>query len=129
MTADLAAEYGLSRAVAKGLVEQDLILPLLDGRGDDSFAWEERTVISDSQRIQTPRKWKGSSVMTGKWRLVMGTELYHVGDDPAQTNDVAAKHPKVVAELRALYPPFWESVDGRWYWRFLACHQPGSGLH
>ena len=62
-------------APAKDALDGRSIRPLLDGKGDASFNWEERVVISDSQRVQKPVKWKDSSVMSGKWRLVKGTEL------------------------------------------------------
>ena len=54
-------------------------------------------------------------VMTERWRLVNsnGQSLYDIQADPAQRHDVAAEHPKVVAELRAKYQPFWETVSPR----------------
>jgi len=54
-------------------------------------------------------------VLTERWRLVNSAkeELYDIQADPAQRNDVADKHPEVVAELRSLYLPFWESVSPR----------------
>jgi arylsulfatase A-like enzyme len=47
------------------------------------------------------------SVRTGRWRLIddstAGTaELYDVAADPGETRDLAAEHPDVVAELRAM---------------------------
>ena len=42
-----------------------------------------------------------------------GKELYDLGEDPAQRKDVSGEYPEVVKELRALYPPFWESVSPR----------------
>ena len=45
------------------------ITKLLTGKGDASFDWENRVVISDSQRVQHPKKWKDSAVMSvaGVW--------------------------------------------------------------
>ena len=43
---DLAAEYGLSRAAAEALVQQDSILPLLDGL--DEVAQDRRTACVDA---------------------------------------------------------------------------------
>ncbi|MDF1737940.1 MAG: sulfatase-like hydrolase/transferase [Verrucomicrobiales bacterium] len=60
-----------------------------------------------------PAMWEYSCVLKGDWRLIDGKELYDLGNDPGQKDDVAADHPAVVAELRALYPPFWESVSPR----------------
>ena len=84
---------------------------LLAGKGDDSFDWESRVVISDSQRIQVPRKWKGSSVMSGRWRLVKGIELYDIRLDPGQGNNIAKEHPDRVAALREWYENWWAELE------------------
>ena len=51
--------------------------------------------------------------MKDRWRLIDGKELYDLSADPSQREDIAAANPKVVEELRALYPPHWESVSTR----------------
>ena len=84
---------------------------LLAGGGDASFDWESRVVVSDSQRIQVPRKWKDSSVMSGKWRLVKGTELYDIRKDPGQTKNLAKKHPERLAALRKWYEDWWAELE------------------
>jgi len=58
-----------------------------------------------------PEPWAYSCVLKRGWRLIDGKQLYDVRKDPGQRDDVAAAHPEVVAELRALYEPFWESVS------------------
>jgi len=62
---------------------------------------------------EAPQAWKYSCVLKEGWRLIDGKELYDVGKDPAQRNDVAGANPEVVEQLRALYPPFWNSVSPR----------------
>ena len=47
--------------------------------------------------------WDPAVVLWRKWRLVAGKQLYHVGDDPGQTTDVAANHPEVVQAMAAHY--------------------------
>jgi len=85
------------------------IAPLLKGRGD----WPERTLFVHSQRIEHPQKWRKSSVMTERWRLVNGKELYDIKADPAQKTNVAADHPDVVARLRKAYEAWWDDHSGR----------------
>ncbi|MDQ8197883.1 arylsulfatase [Pelagicoccus enzymogenes] len=51
-----------------------------------------------------------SYIMTERWRLIHGRELYDIQADPAQRNDVATQHPEVVKELWAHYEPYWQSV-------------------
>lgn len=54
-------------------------------------------------------------VLTERWRLVNSSQLhlYDIQADPAQRNDVAAQHPEVVKQLRALYEPYWQEVSPR----------------
>ncbi|MDV6030489.1 MAG: arylsulfatase [Phycisphaera sp. RhM] len=87
------------------------IRKLLAGEGDTSFDWESRVVISDSQRLQSPRKWKDSSVMSGKWRLIWGDELYDIRLDPGQQHDLADEHPEQVARLRGWYENWWAELE------------------
>ena len=41
-------------------------------------------LITDSQRVQSPIKWRKSAVMSNKMRLVNGKELYDLSKDPGQ---------------------------------------------
>jgi arylsulfatase A-like enzyme len=84
------------------------LAPLLRGESGD---WPERVIVTDSQRIEQPVKWKDSATMTDRWRLVNGRELYDVGADPEQRRDLAAEHPDVVAELRDHYEAWWDLVS------------------
>ncbi|MFP6676103.1 MAG: arylsulfatase [Pirellulaceae bacterium] len=61
----------------------------------------------------TPKRWEFACVLKDRWRLIDGRELYDVGKDPAQRNDISAANPKVVEQLRNLYQPFWNSVSPR----------------
>ena len=55
--------------------------------------WIDRFLITDSQRVRDPIKWRKSSVMSQKWRLINGTELYDIDDDPSQKTNLAKQHP------------------------------------
>ena len=69
-----------------------------------------RTLFVHSQRVEHPEKWRKSAVMTGRWRLVNGIELYDMPVDPGQEHDVAGEHPEVVERLRGAYDAWWESL-------------------
>lgn len=84
------------------------LAPLITASPD---AWPERAIVTDSQRVVQPIKWRQSSVMTNRWRLVNGAELYDIKRDPEQRSDVAAEHPDVVAELRTAYEAWWLRVS------------------
>ena len=72
--------------------------------------FDDRTVMVHSQRIENPEKWRKSSVMTQRWRLVNGRELYDMQNDPGQQSDVASSNPETVSDLRESYEDWWESL-------------------
>lgn len=77
---------------------------------DTTKALPERVVITDTQREELPEKWKNSAVMTQRWRLIRGYELYDMERDPDQTNNVAGYYPSVVRQLRESYNSWWEEL-------------------
>jgi arylsulfatase A-like enzyme len=81
------------------------LAPLLRGSADSR--WDERTFVTDTQRVAHPLKWRLSCVAKGPWRLVNRDELYDLRTDPGQRTDVAAHHPDLVADLRAAYEAWW----------------------
>ena len=85
--------------------------PLL--RGETGGRWAERVLVTDTQRVARPLKWRQSCVMKNRWRLINRTELYDLGTDPAQIRNLAAEHPRLVAELRAAYENWWEICTRR----------------
>ena len=86
------------------------IASLLRGKPDPEVDWNNRVMITDSQRVKDPIMWKTSSVMTSRWRLIDGKELYDMDADPSQKRDVAAAYPAEVRELRAHYQTWWEEI-------------------
>jgi len=73
--------------------------------------WPERMLVTDSQRVKDPEKWRKSSVMSQGWRLVNGKELHDMTADPGQTKNVAADHPERVAKMRAFYDAWWDEIS------------------
>ena len=99
-------------APPKGVVfDGRSIRPLLGSRANpDDGSWPDRILVTDSQRVVDPIKWRRSAVMTNRWRLINGTELYDIKQDPAQQNDVAGTQPNVVARLKAFYEAWWAEL-------------------
>lgn len=77
----------------------------------DVASWPDRILVTDSQRVRDPIKWRKSSVMTDQYRLINGKELYDIKQDPSQKRDVAAEHPKVVNRLREFYDEWWAELE------------------
>jgi arylsulfatase A-like enzyme len=88
----------------------DSLVRLLTGR--DS-SWPDRILVTDSQRIEHPEKWRKSAVMTDRWRLINGKELYDMKSDPRQENDIADANPLIVEKLRQAYEDWWADVSER----------------
>ncbi len=72
--------------------------------------WPDRMLITDSQRVRDPVAWKQSAVMSQGWRLINGTELYDLSQDPGQTRNIAQSHPERVARMRAFYEAWWAEL-------------------
>ena len=66
------------------------VKPLLDSADN----WPDRVLVTDSQRVETPIKWRKCATMTQRWRLVNGDELYDRDVDPEQRHNVADRHPQ-----------------------------------
>ena len=105
----LAELCGASDKLPEG-VHGKSIAPLLRGPTPE---WSERCVVTDSQRVEHPIKWRKSATMSERWRLVNGAELYDIKADPEQRTDVAADHAETVAELRGRYEEWWALVSER----------------
>ncbi|MDC7231656.1 MAG: arylsulfatase [Spirochaetales bacterium] len=84
--------------------------PLIDGEEND---FPDRQIVTDSQRITHPKKWRLSSVMSRNWRLVNGKELYDIKSDPEQRTDLFHEYPEVVETHRRAYEDWWALVSGR----------------
>ncbi len=88
------------------------IRPLLAGEATlANQSWPDRILVTDSQRVLHPIKWKQSAVMTSRWRLVNRTQLYDIQADPAQKTDVAPQYPDVVERLTAFYEAWWAELE------------------
>ena len=71
--------------------------PLLE-KGDHPD-WPDRIIMTDSQKKELPTKWATTAVMSERWRLIDGKELYDIDADPGQKNNVFDEHPEVVERL------------------------------
>ncbi len=84
------------------------LAPLLTG-GAERLPQRE-IFVQFRQSADPPEKWK-AAVLTERWRLVGGKELYDVDADFGQEKDVAKRHPNVVERLRKAYETWWNEVS------------------
>jgi len=85
------------------------LVPLLNESGN----LPERILFVHSQRIEHPVKWRQCAVMTDRWRLIDGSELYDMTADPGQKQDLAADYPDVVTSMRTDYEEWYADISGR----------------
>jgi len=78
--------------------------------GEDVSMPDREVFVQFRQYTEPPDKWT-NAVMTPRWRLVYGKELYDIKADPGQQHDVAAQHPDVVNRLREAHERWWEEVS------------------
>lgn len=81
--------------------------PLLTG---DEKRWPDRILYVDTQRLQNLVKERKYSVMQNHWRLVNGSELYHLTEDPGQQNNIIEAHEAIATLLADGYENWWSSI-------------------
>ncbi len=84
------------------------LVPLLIGKSDN---WPKRALFLHNQRVLDPVKWKETSVMTDRWRLVDNNELYDIIEDPGQQNNIIEQHPEVAERLSGEYDLWWNEIS------------------
>jgi arylsulfatase A-like enzyme len=83
---------------------------LLQGRAEQLPEDRTHFVQFDMAARETLDKWT-VGVMTRRWRLIHGRELYDIQADPEQRSDVACRHPEVVERLRQAHETWWQKVE------------------
>lgn len=100
-------------------VEGRSLVPLLR---DPSAPWPDRVLFTHIGRWERGQvaqaKYRNCSVRNSRWHMVCVAQsgekqwqLFDVKTDPAEENNVAAAHPKVVKDLDAAYDQWWDSIQ------------------
>ncbi len=90
------------------------LLPLLtDSKAKET--WSDRTVYLQWHRGDAPRPYENSAVITQRWKLVNGKELYDLAADPAESKDLAATEANTVRQLRLSYDAWFQDVGSQGY--------------
>ncbi len=100
---------GLKMSTPKVVFDGISLMPLLRGESQ----WPDRTIVVHSQRVEQPQKWRQTTVMTQRWRLVGENELYDMAVDPGQRNNIAERFPEIVAKLKQDYDLWWQDISRR----------------
>ncbi|MAS97295.1 MAG: N-acetylgalactosamine-4-sulfatase [Verrucomicrobiales bacterium] len=94
------------------------IRPLIENENAPTD-WPDRLLVTDSQRVKDPIKWRKSAVMSNDWRLVsnhnkkgeVNHELYAIHSDPGQKNNVIENHPEVADRMKTFYEAWWAELE------------------
>lgn len=97
--------------IPSGLDGRSLVPLLKSPTRQAEWAFSQRILVTDSQRMPIPVKWRKSCVMQDSFRLINGRELYDIRRDPSETCDLARWMPEKVQELRAGYHDWWDKVS------------------
>ncbi len=84
------------------------IWPLLAGK---SIEWPDRTIFIQSDRVEVPRMHKHYCARKKRYKLVNGSELYDLKNDPGETTNIASKHPEIVEQMRNEYEKWFKDVS------------------
>lgn len=84
------------------------LLSLADGSAKN---WPDRMLFTQWHRGDQPEAFRDSAVRTQRYKLINGKELYDMEADPAESHDIAAAHPEIVAEMRKGYTEWFASVS------------------
>ena len=98
-------------------IDGQSVLPLLTGNTPDD--WQVDRPLTFQWHRGDPEKGKGFAHIEGPWKLVRPdgygpnkpAELYHVTDDPGESENMAAKKPEVVKRLKANYEKWFDDVS------------------
>lgn len=102
-----AAGVSLPRGLT---IDGTSMLGLLEGRVEPG-RWPQRTLFSQWHRGDVPVRFRNAAVVTDRFKLVDGRELYDLRADPFEQHDVAMEHPEVVARLRHDYERWFDEVS------------------
>ena len=83
------------------------LAPLLLGQTEKL---PDRHIVIQWHRGDVPESYKNCAVITPRWKLVNGKELYDLQTDRAEKNDLAKVQPEIVTRLRGEYDKWFAEI-------------------
>jgi arylsulfatase A-like enzyme len=96
------------------------LMPLLERKGGD---WADRNLFFQWHRGDVPRRYRAFAVRGERYKLVQAVgagekaaepfrfELFDMMADPGEKNDLAAKHPQIVEQMKTAYDRWFDDVS------------------
>ena len=89
---------------------------------------ENRSVVITNQRVDQPSPKRPTAVAFQDWRLISRNgkdELYYLGDDPTQQNNLVASRPDMLKQLKETKDAWWSEAQNRGFKdRFIGVGYP-----
>lgn len=97
------------------------VLPLLTG---EPVEWPQRSIVIQTHRGDQPQRYHHFMIRQGRYKLLHASgfgresfagapqfELYDLGEDPGEQNDLAATKPELLNQLKAAYDAWFDDVS------------------
>ena len=107
----LASLAGADLSRLRSQIEGRSLVPLLE---DPRAPWGNRLLVTHFGRWESGEapaaRYRLCAIRDARHKLVNHRELYDLEADPAEREDLAERHPEIVARLRSAYDAWWEAV-------------------
>ena len=84
------------------------LVPVLTGQPS---RWADRTIFTQWHRGDEPVLFQNAAARTQRYKLINGTELYDMQEDPGESKNIAAQKPEIVAKLRKETEAWFKEVS------------------
>lgn len=64
----------------------------------------------DLSTLSNTEPYPGGIARRGPWKMVNGIYLYHLEDDPGESEDLATAQPEIFQELKTAYQNWWDGI-------------------
>lgn len=85
------------------------LVPLLEGRTE---SWSDRILFQHYalETLRDPAPYPGGIARTQRFKMVDGTALYDIQNDPGEQHNLVDENPDVLARLDSTYRAWWHEV-------------------
>jgi len=98
---------GVERVASDPAIDGRSLYPLLKR---PKAKWSDRTIYFQWHRGERGELYNNCAARTQRYKMVNGTELYDLQEDPAESRNLAAAQPERLAQMRAGYEAWFRDV-------------------
>jgi len=83
------------------------LLPVIE---NDSFVERRLFIDFALETLRKPAPYPGGALRITEYKMMNGTELYHLPSDPGEQQNLATEKPELLAELDSTYRAWWQKT-------------------